>query len=250
MIHTVSDSRDATAAVLFDAFGTLITLHKPVRTLVAALDDVGFPNPPSAVSSALLTEVAYYRRKQDTGRDAASLAALRRQCAEVFCSTLPNPPPNAVATRVLVDSLRYQPFDDAVPTLERLRAAGLRVGVVSNFDVSLGEVMDDTGLAPLVDVVVVSAVTGSRKPDPGIFAAALDALDVAPSAALHCGDRRDEDALGAAAAGILPVLLERDPDTDPDPGFTTVRSLTDLADLVLGESDRLAVRGDAVSPIG
>lgn len=246
----MSDSRDAITAVLFDAFGTLITLHKPVRALVAALGEVGSPNPPSAVASALLTEVAYYRRKQDTGRDAASLAALRRQCAEVFCSTLPNPPETSVATRILVDSLRYRPFDDAIPTLDRLRAAGVRVGVVSNFDVSLGEVMEDTGLAPFVDVLATSAVVGSRKPDPGLFTAALDELGVDPSAALHCGDRRDEDALGAAGAGIRPVLLERDPGVDPDPEFTTVRSLTEVADLVLGEGDPLSLRGDAVSPAG
>ncbi len=243
----MTDSRDAIAAVLFDAFGTLITLHKPVRALVAALEEVGAPNPPSAVASALLTEVAYYRRKQDTGRDAASLAALRRQCAEVFCSTLPNPPSTADATRVLVDSLQYEPFDDAVPTLERLRDIGVRIGVVSNFDVSLTEVLEDTGLARLVDVTVASAVVGSRKPDTAIFTAALDELGVEPSAALHCGDRRDEDVMGALAAGIRPVLLERDAQVDPDPELITVRSLTEVADLVATTS--LAIRGDA-SPAG
>lgn len=236
--------------MLFDAFGTLITLHKPVRSLVAALEEVGAPNPPSAVASAFLTEVAYYRRKQDTGSDAASLAALRRQCAEVFCSTLPNPPSVADATRVLVDSLPYQAYDDAIPALERLRAAGVAVAVVSNFDVSLGEVLEDTGLAPYVDVTVASAVVGARKPDPAIFAVALDRLGVPASAALHCGDRRDEDGEGALAAGIRPVLLQRDDGAEDDgsPAFAVVSDLGRLVDLALGDSDALATVGGSVSP--
>lgn len=237
--------------MLFDAFGTLITLQKPVRALVAGLAEVGAPNPPSAVASALLTEVAYYRRKQDTGRDAASLAQLRRECGEIFRSILPNPPSAADATRVLLESLRYQPFDDAPPALARLREAGIRVGVVSNFDVSLTEVLDDTGLGPFVDVTVASAVVGSRKPDPAIFTVALERLGVDPSEALHCGDRRDEDGDGAQAAGIRPVLVVRedDPeaDTDGGHGFTVVSSLAEVADLAIEESDPLAISGGSAS---
>lgn len=243
----MTGSASSIRAVLFDAFGTLITLHKPVRRLVAALEEIDAPNPPSAVASALLTEVAYYRRKQDTAHDAASLAALRRQCGEVFCSTLPNPPSAADATRVLVESLQYEPFDDAVPTLARLREAGIRVAVVSNFDVSLSEVLHDAGLAPYIDVTIASAVVGSRKPEPEIFVAALEQLGVPASAAVHCGDRRDEDAVGAQAAGVTPLLLLREdtdlPEDEDAETFTVVTSLTEVADLALKEPDVLAELG-------
>ncbi len=215
-------------AVLLDAFGTLVTLDDPVPRLQAALSAAGAPNPAAAVSSAMLTEVAYYRRLQDTGRDAASLADLRRACGRVFASALPVPPPDETLPKLLLDSLVYRPYPDAIPTLMRLRAAGMRVGVVSNWDCGLREILDAAGVLSLVDTVVASAVAGFRKPDPRIFDVALRALDVTADAAVHCGDRPDEDCRGALAAGIRPLLLVRDGDPPEDLECTVIRSLDEI----------------------
>jgi len=212
-------------AVLLDAFGTLITLVDPVPRLQAALAAVGAPNPASAVSSAMLTEVAFYRRLQDTGRDAASLAELRRSCGEVFVAALPNQPPPDTMPRLLLESLEYTPFPDAVPALTRLRDRGVRVGVVSNWDCSLDEILVAAGIRDLVDVVLASAVVGARKPDARIFEAALDALDLAPDAVIHCGDRPDEDCHGALAAGITPVQIVRDGELPTDTEWRVIMSL-------------------------
>ena len=106
-------------------------------------------------------------------------------------------------------SLRFELAPDAPAALEALSRAGARVGVVSNWDCSLPDVLRDLGVAGAVDAVVTSAVAGASKPDPAIFRAALDELGVAPGEAIHCGDDPAKDCAGARAAGIRAVLLDR-----------------------------------------
>jgi putative hydrolase of the HAD superfamily len=56
---------------------------------------------------------------------------------------------------------------------------------------------------------------GHRTPDPAIFAVALSTLDVLPADALHVGDRHDEDVVGAQAAGVHALLIDRTPGASP-----------------------------------
>jgi putative hydrolase of the HAD superfamily len=118
--------------------------------------------------------------------------------------------------------------------LARLRAAGLRLGVVSNSDGRVEEALEAAGLRPYFDVVVDSALAGVEKPDPAIFRAALDVLGVPPSEALYVGDLYDVDVVGANAAGIPAVLLLA-PGAAAPPGCAGVGSLGALADDLLKE---------------
>ena len=63
-------------------------------------------------------------------------------------------------------------------TLRELRRRGIRLVVVSNWDVSLHERLAETGLAPLLDGAVASAELGAAKPDPAIFARGLEIAGV------------------------------------------------------------------------
>lgn len=91
--------------------------------------------------------------------------------------------------------------------LNRLRAAGLRLGVVSNSDGRAEQALEAAGLRGYFDVVIDSTLVGYEKPDPRIFQAALDALGVAPEEALYVGDLYEIDVVGAGAAGMSAVLL-------------------------------------------
>ena len=91
--------------------------------------------------------------------------------------------------------------------LDRLRSGGLRLAVVSNSDGRVEEALAAADLRDYFDVVLDSALVGVEKPDPAIFRAALEALDVAPSQALYVGDLYDVDVVGARAAGMEAVLL-------------------------------------------
>jgi HAD superfamily hydrolase (TIGR01509 family) len=119
-------------------------------------------------------------------------------------------------------------------SLARFRSAGLRLGVVSNSDGRVLEALEVAGLREYFDVVIDSALVGLEKPDPRIFRAALDALGVEPEAALYVGDRYEVDVLGAEAAGIRAVLFDP-PVGEPMRTCTTIRSIQELADDLLGE---------------
>ena len=77
-------------------------------------------------------------------------------------------------TDALLAALRFRAYPDAAPALRELRALGLRLVVVSNWDASLHERLHETGLAPLVDGAVASAELGHAKPDRAIFEHALE----------------------------------------------------------------------------
>ena len=101
----------------------------------------------------------------EPGRDADSLRALRRRCAEVLRAALPPSErlaalDTAAITEALLGALRFEAYADARPALYGARRAGARIVVVSNWDVSLPEVLERVGLAPLVDGVVTSAAVG------------------------------------------------------------------------------------------
>lgn len=107
------------------------------------------------------------------------------------------------------DAAVWRIYDDVLPALERLRAAGCRLAVVSNFDSRLHTVLGNLGLRPWFDAVIISAAAGVRKPDPAIFQQACAALGVPPGAACHIGDSIEEDYAGAIAAGLQARLLVR-----------------------------------------
>ena len=130
----------------------------------------------------------------------------------------------------------WRVFPDVRPALERLGSAGYRLGVVSNFDSRLGEVLSGLGIAGYFEHVVVSSRTGAAKPDAAIFRRALDLFGVASADAWHVGDTPEEDIAGAQGAGIRAVLLDRRRRYTDRDARERVGSLTELCDLVTGGS--------------
>ena len=213
-------------ALLLDALGTVVELEPPAPHLRSELLrrlDVRVTL--AEAERAIAAEIAYYRGHLDEGRDEASLAALRGRCVEVLRAALPGQPRGDLL-EVLLASLRFKLFADAAPAVAAARASGIRVVIVSNWDVSLHGVLDRLGL--IADAVVTSAQAGARKPSPEIFLWAL--AGVRPADALHVGDSVDEDVAGARAAGIEPVLLARDGRPGP-PGVRTIATLTEVTKL-------------------
>ena len=212
--------------------GTLLHFAPPAPLLRAELRErLGADPGAAAAEAAIRAEIAYYRAHLDEGRDAASLAALRRRCAEAMRPALPPPASTAPAellTAALLGALRFAAYPDAAPALRRLRAAGVRLIVVSNWDASLHERLAETGLAGLLDGAVASAEAGSAKPDPAIFARGL-ALAGAPAETVwHVGDSVEADVAGARSAGLTPVLLDRDGTGDAPGGVTVITTLAEL----------------------
>lgn len=217
--------------MLLDAFGTLVRLDSPEVALRGELGRrVGLDVSEEEAAVALRAEIAYYRAYHDEGRDPASLAGLRRRCAEVLRANLPGAAdaPLGEVTAALLGALQFVAFAEVPDALRALRTGGARLVVVSNWDVSLGAALDAAGLTPLLDGVVSSAEVGARKPATAIFARALEVAGASPAEAVHVGDSAEYDVAGARAAGIEPVLVVRDGAPAP-PGVLTVRGLDGLA---------------------
>ena len=104
----------------------------------------------------------------------------------------------------------FTPFDDTIPALAELRASGYKLGVISNLRRDMTELSRRLGLSPYLDFVVTSAEAGAEKPDAAIFRAALGRATVEPDQAVHVGDQHRSDVMGARAAGLHAVLLDRD----------------------------------------
>jgi putative hydrolase of the HAD superfamily len=127
----------------------------------------------------------------------------------------------------------WRVYADVVPVLTRLRHAGLRLAVVSNFDRRLLDILAGLGLGSFFDEVLPSAVAGAAKPDPAIFRRVLASLAVDAAATVHVGDGMREDVEGARAAGLGAVLLDRSARRPAVPsGARTVVTLAGLPALL------------------
>jgi len=215
------------SAVLLDALGTLIELETPWPHLERELGARGVVVDLEAARVAMLAEMAYYRAHHDEARNWAALKDLRRRCAAVVRESLGTSLPLADVEDALLAAIRFRPFPEVPAALERLRTGGARLAVVSNWDVSLHDVLERTGLRRLVDAVVISAEVGAAKPDPAIFRAALERLGATAAEAVHVGDSVETDVAGARATGLQAVLVARNGAQAPD-GVRVVSSLDGL----------------------
>ena len=130
----------------------------------------------------------------------------------------------------------FEPVPDAVEVLNALRAAGLKTGIITNGSVAAQDAkISGLGLAPLMDVILISEREGISKPDPAIFQRALDRLDVGPDAAWFVGDHPEFDVRGAAEAGLTAVWVRSWADTAPH-ATHTISALRELLPLLIHQA--------------
>ena len=188
-------------AVTIDAYGTLVTLRDPVGALDRALREQGVERTRDAVARAFAEEARYYVECSHEGADEASLALLRRDCASVFLEAAEADLDPADFVPAFVAALEFEAVPGALEAVSELERLGLRLAVISNWDVALAEHLGRLGLADRFATIVTSAEAGAPKPDPRVFELALERLGVSPGRALHVGDA-EADEEGARAAGM------------------------------------------------
>jgi putative hydrolase of the HAD superfamily len=218
-------------AVLFDAGNTLLFLdHDRMAAAVGAA--IGVPLDPTRLAGAAGDAARAAERARGVDHDRA------RVYLEHLFTGAGVPAARMEEVRGCLQRLHRENHlwcrlaPGTREALDRLRAAGLRLGVVSNSDGRVEEALVAAGLRDCFDVVLDSALVGVEKPDPAIFRAALAALGVAPAEALYVGDLYDVDVAGARAAGMEAVLLLPDA-AGPGPDCRRFSSLAALADDLL-----------------
>jgi HAD superfamily hydrolase (TIGR01509 family) len=202
-------------AVLFDFGDTLFTRGAGARALVEAAAGLGV-----AVSDERATELwrhilarAVSPEEMALARDLSS-AAHRREWTRLY--SLADEIAPGLGTALYgreIDPRGWKAHPDARHTIERLRRAGCKVGVVSDTGWDIRPVFALAGLLDLVDVFVLSFEHGAVKPAPALFLSACSELGVSPAETLMIGDNPTTDG-GAARAGLTALILPTDAATD------------------------------------
>lgn len=236
----------AVRAVVFDFFGTLVP-----ATPSRVWDEM------AARSAAPLGIAAdRWRWALDTSfpeRTTGALGDLTATFRELALRCGVEPDEGALraacAARTAAQRELFVPRPDSVGTLRALRAAGLRVGVLSDCSVELAEAWRELPVSDLVDARVLSCEEGRRKPDPELFASVAERVGVAPRECLYVGDGDGDELAGATRAGMRAVLL-RAPDWQPGRGTWRKPAWTGLTVAALSQVPALAALADTAAADG
>jgi putative hydrolase of the HAD superfamily len=204
----------ALRAVLFDLYGTLVHGGDPARR-DEMTREVGRVLGVDPMAMAEAMRATYDERAR--GRLGDLPATLRTLARRVGGD--PDDDAVAQACELRVEHWRelLQPAPATLAALDRLRAAELKLALVSDCSIETPLVWDESDLAPRFHVAAFSSVVGVRKPNPDIYRAAYEPLGVAPAECLFVGDGGSRELTGAAALGMTALRLESDRSGQVDP---------------------------------
>jgi putative hydrolase of the HAD superfamily len=129
------------------------------------------------------------------------------------------------------DKASYKLFPEVLGSFERLREAGYRLGLISNFERWLEEVLIEERVGEIFDVTVISGIEGIEKPDRAIYEIAIARAGVDPQECVHVGDSIANDLEPAAAVGMKPVMIDRS-GSFPETPYPRIATLDELPSLV------------------
>ncbi len=204
-------------AVLFDATGTLIELREPVGETYARFARAhGVDLPVSRIDDAWKRVVAVRElrcfpdaRPEDVPRlerawwHGVVRATFRATDQTVVFTDFDTFFGELFDWYTTAEAWRVRPGVEA--TLARLWKEGLRLGIVSDFDYRLTDVLESLQIAALFDAVILAGTVGVTKPDARLFEAALTMMSLSERDAVYVGDDPERDLAGAEGAGLAAV---------------------------------------------
>jgi putative hydrolase of the HAD superfamily len=233
-------------AIFFDAAGTLVHAHPSPEAIVAGVVERLAPELPPLDMRALAAhiETSMIERRRAGRLVHYPAAAAREFWRGAYLTFLADhlPPQRAaeVAEALLAaftDVRAWRLFPDVAPTLAALRPTGLTLGLLSNWEDWLGDLLTALNLRAAFAHVLVSGELGLEKPDPAIFHRTLEVAGVAPAECVYVGDSLHHDIEPCLALGIRAVLIDRAGRHPDGPGYVRLADLRMLAG-VLGLPDR------------
>jgi putative hydrolase of the HAD superfamily len=227
------------AAVFFDAGETLVHPHPTFPDLFAAiLRREGHDVDAETIRDRIHVVYDRFRAAAETNELWTTSPEKSRRfwhdVYTIFLGDLGIPDGDGLVDTVyreFTDLANYALFEDVPPVLDRLRSAGLTLGVVSNFEEWLERLLERLGVREYFEVRVISGVEGLEKPDPRIFELAMERAGVAAADSVYVGDNPEFDVVPALALGMFPVLIDRR-DRFPDASVARIASLDELPDVL------------------
>ena len=240
MTRTPEDRRAAIGpvhTVFFDFGGTLVVTQPAIDLWLRVMRDRGLEVDRDALAGALVEADRRYRPLyyDYKGRMREFWAENNRLVLERLGVRDPDGTLATEIDRRFMTGETYHVYPEAREALEALRNRGYGLGIVSNNTDGLLVVLDRLDLARCVDHVTYSQEVRAEKPDPAVFRLALERARCAPAEAVHVGDIYEADVVGARAAGLTPVLIDRH-DRRRDADCLRVRDLREVEGLLRGRN--------------
>lgn len=209
--------KDRFDAVLFDMGYTLLGPHPSFEELVVeTASEHGIRLEASAVrameSTAFQVAVSRARDRRftlDRGRSLEFWCGYYQVLLQHLGIADPRPALCSALYATFTRHDNYAFYNDVNPVLRRLRTSGMRLGVISNWENWLHDLLAAHEICEVFDCVIVSGTVGIEKPDPAIFHLAFDELAVLPQRCIYVGDSVEYDVDPARAVGFEPVLIDR-----------------------------------------
>jgi putative hydrolase of the HAD superfamily len=229
-------------AVFFDLYQTLVRYQPSQAELEAqALESLGIKTTAKAMGRPILTANEFMAqqlaKRPLSKRTKEEVAALYINYQRVVLKEAGIPEDQKLVMKLLgmMQNARMDLalFEDALPVLTDLKARGLVTGLISNIERNMTEAIQKLGIASKLDIVVTSQDAGAAKPQPEIFAYALQKAGVQPELALYVGDQYKVDVLGANAAGMKGILLDREDYYQPKPDCPMITGLKQVIEYVV-----------------
>jgi len=143
-----------------------------------------------------------------------------------------DPLPSRTFFRALYDRFSdadaWHVFEDVAPSLQALKARGISLGIISNWDDRLRPLLKALKLDHYFQNITISCEAGVHKPSTMIFEEACARLNTKREETLHIGDSLEMDFEGARGAGLAALLLQRKPGTSPPGSIRSLRALNKI----------------------
>jgi putative hydrolase of the HAD superfamily len=221
------------AAVLFDLDGTLLD-HDAARAAAIRAWLPAYGIGPDAIEAAIPRWGELERVHDPAGKAGkVSLVQQRRRRTQDFFGELGIPIRAKQLDAAFAEYLAgyragWTAYDDAVPALQRVAAQGLQAGVLTNGDLAQQIAkLAATRLIRYCGPVLVSSALPAPKPDRRAFLEACLRLNTSPAQVLMVGDNYAVDVLGARAAGLAAIHLDRS-GRYPEAAGERISTLNDL----------------------
>ncbi len=227
-------------AVFFDAAGTLIKPVRPVGDSYAAIAEAyGLKVSAAQIHDRFRACFAAAPPLAFPGVPLAGIEVLERNWWKELVRKIFRPWPPFDDFDQYFDELfayfaqtrSWSLYPEVMEILAVLKARGLILDVVSNFDSRLITILNGLEVGPWFEEIFISSRVGYAKPDPGRFAAALAHHGLNPENAVHVGDDRQNDLHGAANAGLKAILVERG-EPNGTTSSTCVSTLSGVLDML------------------
>jgi putative hydrolase of the HAD superfamily len=229
-------------AVLFDWFNTLVHYDPPREELYRKVFmESGINVSFKEIYKGLLVGDRYFFSAQARARVRGISFEERAGQFTLYCRAIAAEAGHEISPELQLDIITrvlkqftgdYTLYDDVLPVFQWLKQKGLIIGVITNADRNVADLIDKLGAKPFLDVLVTSGEVGVEKPSPAIFLAALERAKVKNQEAVYIGDQYQSDVLGAGGVGMKAILLDR---YDIDQGhldYPRIKSLQEIKEHV------------------